>query len=39
MEALFESLISTGWGAIIIGAFILIAILIEVFGNDKNPKI
>ena len=39
MEVLFESLTNTGWGAIIIGALILIAILIEFFSNDKTPKI
>lgn len=39
MEVIFESLAETGWGAIIIGVFILIAILIEFFGNNKTPKI
>ena len=36
MEVIFESLTNTGWGAIIFGTFILVAILIEVFGN--KPK-
>jgi hypothetical protein len=35
MEAIFESLVDTGWGAIILGAFILIAILIEFFNKPK----
>lgn len=36
MKIISDSLINTGWGAIILGAFILIAILIEFFGN--KPK-
>lgn len=36
MEVIFGSLVDTGWGAIIIGAFILVAILVEFFSN--KPK-
>ena len=36
MEVIFESLITTGYGAILVGAFILVAILIEFFSN--KPK-
>ena len=36
MEVILESLADTGWGVIILGAFILIAILIEFFSN--TPK-
>ena len=36
MEVIFESLLTTGYGAILVGAFILIAILIEFFSN--KPK-
>ena len=36
MEVIFESLVNTGWGAILLGAFILVAILIEFFSN--KPK-
>ena len=37
MAIIFESFTNTGWGAIIFGALILIAILIEFFSN--KPKI
>lgn len=36
MEVIFESLITTGWGAILFGVLILTAILIEFFNN--KPK-
>jgi hypothetical protein len=36
MEALMESLLNTGYGAIIVGILIIIAILIGIF-SDK-PK-
>lgn len=37
MEVIFDSLTNTGWGAITLGTFILIAILIEFLSN--KPKI
>ena len=39
MDALFESLVNTGWGAIIIGIFIIIALIIHFLDDNHNPKI
>ena len=36
MEALFESLVETGWGIIILGSFLILAIIMEFFNN--KPK-
>ena len=36
MEVIFESLAETGWGAIIIGVFIIIALFITFMSN--TPK-
>lgn len=37
MEVIFESLVNTGWGAVLLGTLILTAIVIEFFNN--KPKI
>ena len=36
MEVILGALADTGWGVIIIGTFIIIAILIEFFGNKPQ---
>lgn len=39
MDVIFESLINTEWGVIILGVILLIAILILFFNNDQTPQI
>ena len=36
MEIILETLSETGWGVIILGIFLLIAILIEFWNNPKT---
>ena len=36
MDVIFDTLTNTGWGAAIVGVFIIIAILIEFFSNKPQ---
>ena len=36
MEAFFEALTETGWGALVLGVLILIAIFLEFFQKPKT---